>query len=273
MIRKRFRTDDIEISYLEAGDGAQTVVFIHGMAETADSCWSHQVVALSESHHCFAVDLRGHGESTVGAADATLEQLGGDLLKFLDGVAGPAVVIGFSLGATIALWAAAQQSPHIQHVIAVGGSSVISRTTASFFHDKAAAIDRHELRAVHEEMREEVGAMFHANPHKSNDYGARRIASIGEGRGYANAALAMARMREHPLQPHLQNVTCTVDIVGGEHDLWCPQKASDIILEGLPADGVGFTQIPTVGHLMSVDDPETVTDTLSALLVKANESK
>ncbi|MFE7423373.1 alpha/beta fold hydrolase [Rhodococcus sp. NPDC057529] len=273
MYKKRFRTDDIEISYLEAGDGERSVVFVHGMAETADSCWSEQIATLSDSYHCYAVDLRGHGESTVGAADATLEQLGSDLLKFLDGVAGPSVVIGFSLGATIALWAASQQSPLVRHVIAMGGSSVISRTTAGFFRDKAAAIDRHELRAVHDEMRKEVGAMFQANPHKAEEYGARRVASIGEGRGYANAALAMARMREHPLQPQLQNVTCAVDVVGGENDLWCPQKASDIILDGLSTDSAGFTQIPEVGHLMSVDDPDTVTDTLTTLLVKASESK
>jgi pimeloyl-ACP methyl ester carboxylesterase len=273
MIRKRFRTDDIEISYLEAGAGDVPVVFIHGMAETADSCWSHQLNELSTDYHCYAIDLRGHGETTVGDADATLEQLGNDLLAFLGAVTGPAIVVGFSLGGTIALWAAAQQSHLVQHVIAMGGSSVISRTTAGFFQDKASAIARRELRAVHDEMRDEVGAMFQANPDKAWDYGARRVASIGEGRGYANAALAMSNMREWPLQPQLANIKCTVDVVGGEKDLWCPQKASDIILEGLPAVGVGFTQIPAVGHLMSVDDPGAVTEVLALLLTKVNETK
>jgi pimeloyl-ACP methyl ester carboxylesterase len=275
MLRKRLRTDEVEISYLEAGSGSVPVVFIHGMAETAHSCWSQQLGDLSADYHCYAVDLRGHGETTVGDADATLEQLGNDLLAFLEGVTGPAIVVGFSLGATIGLWAAAQQSDLVQHVIAMGGSSVISRGTAAFFQDRAGTIERHDLRPIQEEMRAEIPAMFEANPDPvlAADYAARRIASIGEGRGYVNAARAMARMREFPLQPELANVKCTIDVVGGEKDSWCPRKASDIILEGLPAEVGSYTEIPQVGHLMSVDDPKAVTETLGRLLAKAVEPK
>ena len=265
--RKRARVGDIEVAYLQVGrPGGRRLVLLHGMAETSESCWSHQLEGLEDVYECYAVDLRGHGQTTLGEADGTLEQLGGDLLGFLETVAGPAVVVGFSMGATIALWASAQEATLIQHVVGMGGSSVISSATAQFFRDKADVVARRDLGTLHEEMVEEVHEMFVASPERAHDYGARRIASVGEGDGYANAGTAMAGMRDRPLQPELARISCPVDIVGGEFDKWCPRRASEIILDGLVHDQVRFTEIPRVGHLMSVDQPEAVTGCIRSLV-------
>lgn len=272
--RSRARVGDIEIAYLHAGTvGAPKLVFLHGMAETAESCWSRQLEDLRDSHDCYAVDLRGHGQTTLGEPEGTLEQFGADLLGFLEAVTGPAVVVGFSMGATIALWAAAQQTPLITQVIAMGGSSVISRATADFFRQKADVVAQRDLLALHEEMAEEVQEMLVAHPERARAYGARRIASVGEGEGYANAGVAMAGMRERPLQRELGNISCPVDVVGGEFDKWCPRKASEIILEGLVHERVRFTELAGVGHLMSVDDPEAVTRCLRTLAASPPERR
>jgi pimeloyl-ACP methyl ester carboxylesterase len=265
---------DIEIAYLHAGTvDAPKLVFLHGMAETADSCWSRQLEDLRHTYDCYAVDLRGHGQTTLGEPEGTLEQFGGDLLGFLEAVTGPAVVVGFSMGATIALWASAQQTPLITQVVAMGGSSVISRATADFFRQKADVVARRDLLSLHEEMADDVRQMFVAHPERARAYGARRIASVGEGDGYANAGLAMAGMRERNLQSELSKIGCPVDVVGGEFDKWCPRKASEIILEGLLHDSVRFTEIAGVGHLMSVDDPEAVTGCIRTLTASPPERR
>lgn len=99
---------DIDVSYTEAGpQDADAVVLIHGLAEDGSS-WAGTQQALADLH-TFAYDLRGHGRSSVGEGDGTLTQLGNDLIAFLEKMTGPAVVVGFSLGGTIALWAAAQR--------------------------------------------------------------------------------------------------------------------------------------------------------------------
>lgn len=265
--RKRVQVGDIEIAYLHVGRaGAPRLVLLHGMAETSHSCWAQQLEVLQNRYDCYAVDLRGHGQTTLGDDEGTLEQLGEDLLGFLGAVTGSAVVVGFSMGATIALWAAAQETALIEHVVAIGGSSVISSATAQFFRDTAELVARRDLLVLHEEMARDVQAMFVANPGRAQAYGARRIASVGEGDGYANAGLAMAGMRERPLQKVLPRISCPVDVVGGEFDKWCPRKACDIILEGLVHEQVRFTEIPGVGHLMSVDEPKVVTACIDALV-------
>ena len=265
--RKRVRLGDIEVAYLQTGKtGAPRLVLLHGMAETAESCWSHQLEGLQDSYECFAVDLRGHGQTTLGDANGTLEQFSSDLRGFLEEVTGPAIVVGFSMGATIALSTAAVERTLITQVLAIGGSSVISRSTAQFFVDKADVVARRDLLALHEEMASDVSAMFVANPGRARAYGARRIASVGEGDGYANAGLAMAGMRDRPLQPELAKITCPIDVVGGEFDQWCPKKASQIIIEGLVHEEIRFTEIPGVGHLMSVDAPESITACIKDLV-------
>ena len=99
------QVEDLQVAY-DATDGSgPPVVFLHGLAEDR-ATWAFQM-ATATSRPCFAYDLRGHGETSIGDANGTLQQLGRDLLAFLRLVSGPSTVVGFSLGGTIALWAAA----------------------------------------------------------------------------------------------------------------------------------------------------------------------
>lgn len=266
MITHHFaRVRDIDVSYYSAG-GGEPVVLLHGMAETAWSCWSQQIEALASEYHVFAVDQRGHGRTGIGVADGTLEQLGADVNAFVSEVSGPAACIGFSMGATTALYAAAQPETEITRVLGMGGSSIVGRTTADFFTKKAATVAARDVPALHREIVAEIEGMFVASPERAEEYALWRIAAVGEGHGYANAALAMARMRDVPMQPELASVLVPVDVLGGEKDVWCPKKASDVIIEGLTQAPVRYTEIPRVGHLMSVDDPAVVSEALMTTL-------
>lgn len=266
MIEHHFHhVGDLDVSYYTDGTG-DPVVLLHGMAETAWSCWSQQVSALAEHWRVYAIDTRGHGRTGMGNADGTLEQLGTDLNAFVAQVSGPATVIGFSMGGTIGLYAAAQSDTQLVRVISMGGSSIVGRATADFFHNKAKTVAEWDIPALHHQIEEEINGMFVVSPEKGDDYARWRIAAVGEGFGYANAALAMARMREVPLQPELAKVRIPVDVLGGEKDLWCPKKAADVIIEGLIGAPVRYTEVPGVGHLMSVDDPAAVTSTLLTVL-------
>ncbi len=100
------RLNDIDVHYREAGSGPAAVL-IHGLAEDHRS-WSGVQQELSDVHS-YAYDLRGHGQTSLGEPKGTLAQLGGDLIAFLETVSGPAQCVGFSLGGTVVLWAAAQR--------------------------------------------------------------------------------------------------------------------------------------------------------------------
>ena len=80
------------------------------------------------------------------------------------------------------------------------------------------------------------------------------MAAIADPAGYVNAARALRRMREHPLNDRLEHITMPVLVVGGERDVWCPRRAAEIMLEHLAH--AHFEELSGVGHLMMEDAPD-----------------
>ncbi|GAA0528987.1 alpha/beta hydrolase [Saccharopolyspora subtropica] len=250
--------NDIEVRYRAAGSGP-AVVLVHGLGLDHTS-WRRQQRELTE-YRTFAYDVRGHGATTLGHADGTLRQLRDDLIAFLTEVSGPAVCVGFSLGGTVVLSAAAARPDLVTGVVAIATSSVVSRVAAEFFRRRA---DQARTGNLRDALREDTVAMV-TNPAVDVDaLVERRIAAVGDGRGFANAATAMAGLRADPLTPELANVRQPVTVIGAADDALCPRKAADILLEALP--NAAYREIPACGHLMSADNPTALTEELRTAL-------
>lgn len=59
--------------YVECGAAdAEAIVFLHGIPDSWFQ-WCHQMAALSKTHRCIAVDLKGYGQSEKSAGDYTHE--------------------------------------------------------------------------------------------------------------------------------------------------------------------------------------------------------
>ena len=259
--------NDIEVAYSEAGDPqARPVVLIHGLAEARDS-WAGTQAELA-GFHTFAYDLRGHGATTAGNGTGTLEQLGQDLLAFLETVTGPAAVVGFSLGGTIALWAAAERPDLVQGTVVLGTSSLVGRSAVGFYETRVAMAADTGSPAFGAAIREDTAAALHTASADLDGITAARLAAIGNGAGYINASRAMAALHAHPLTPRLGGITGHVDVVGADHDAFCPAKAARIIMEALP--DATYWEIPNAGHLMNVDNPAAVADILRYTLGPQN---
>jgi pimeloyl-ACP methyl ester carboxylesterase len=95
---------DIEggrIAYDVAGDGP-LVVLSPGMADTRNTYRFLAPLILNAGYRVASVDLRGHGESSVGWSSYTHVDTAGDLMAVIRKLGGPAVIMGqsFSGGAT-----------------------------------------------------------------------------------------------------------------------------------------------------------------------------
>ena len=245
---------DIEVAWRESGSG-DPVVLIHGLAEDSRS-WEPQLGRLGR-HRTFAYDIRGHGNTTLGSADGTLAQLGDDLARFLAEVSGPAICVGFSLGGTIVLWAAAHRPELVRRAVVLATSSVVGRRACDFYADRIELARAGSPEELARALREDTAAAL-ARPEVDVDaVTARRMEAIGAGGGYINGAAAMATLNGQPLTPDLRDVDCDVTVVGGELDSFCPRRAADLMLEALPR--ARYVEIAGVGHLMNVDDPDAVT--------------
>lgn len=254
---KQVTVNDINTVYAAHGSG-DPVVFIHGLAEDHRT-WRVQQHAL-DRFHTFAPDLRGHGSTTFGQGNGTLAQLGNDLLAFIEKVTGPAVVVGFSLGGTIALWAAAERPDLIKRSVVLGTSSIVGRSAVQFYEDRIAKAADTNSAAFKDAMRADTVAGLFREHGLLDQIVATRLAAVGAGVGYINAARAMMRLNVEPLTPRLSLIRTPVVVIGAEHDMFCPRKAASIILDAMPK--AEYIAIPEAGHLMNLDNPAAVTDAL-----------
>ncbi len=255
------RFADLEVAYHEQGAGSP-LVLVHGLAEDKRS-WSDVQARLGADFRTFAYDLRGHGETSLGQAEGTLAQLGGDLVGFLETVTGPARCVGYSLGGTVLLWVAAHRPELVLHAVVSGTSTVVGRAAAEFFRQRVETIAS-DFAAFAAALREDTAKQIVTPGVNLDEVVARRLEAVGDGAGYVNAARAMAGLHGRPLTPELATVRCPVDVVGGDSDMFCPRKAAQIVAAAL-AD-CRYHEIADAGHLMSVDQPAAYAQVLRAAL-------
>lgn len=254
------RLRDIDVAYRVAGSGCR-IVLLHGLAQD-HAMWRHQQDALG-NFTTLACDLRGHGRTSLGDADGSLAQLGGDLVAFLEHV-GPATCVGFSLGGTVVLWAAAQRPDLLEGVAVVATSSVVGRSAAAGLSERIALFERGDADEIRAAVRADTAAQIANDALDVDAVTAARTRAISDCMGYINGARAMAGMHEQPLNEALAKVPQHVLVVGGEHDVVCPPRAAEIMLEHL-ANG-DYVELPGVGHLVTEDDPAALTAVLAEWL-------
>jgi pimeloyl-ACP methyl ester carboxylesterase len=107
-----FDTGEVLLNYAVAGSAANPpLLLIPGQSE---SWWGYEaaMAPLAEHFHVHAVDLRGQGRSSRTPGRYTLDNIGNDLVRFLDGVIGrPAYVSGLSSGGLLSAWLSAFAKP------------------------------------------------------------------------------------------------------------------------------------------------------------------
>lgn len=256
----RVGVSDIVVNYRRRGSGPP-VVLLHGLAEDHRS-WDAVSASLG-GFTVYAVDLRGHGRTTCGRGEGALSQLGEDLAEFLWTVPGPAVVVGYSLGGAVGLRAAADAPTLFRHLIVVATSSIVGRAAAEFFAGRIAQLEAGDRAGFEEGLRDDTRKQIVTGADVESVV-RRRLDAVGDGRGYVNAARAMMGIRDEPLNPLLARIEVPVDIVGAEHDAFCPRRAADIIAETVPNSR--YHEVAGAGHLLSVDKPGAYGELLARLL-------
>lgn len=252
---------DIDISYTQVGSGP-AVVFIHGLAEDKSS-WNAIVEQLAGSFTCYSVDLRGHAETTVGNPQGSVSQLADDLIGFVNAVTGPAACVGYSLGGVIVLAAALKSPVLIKHAIVAGTSSKVGRAAQQFFRERIELLKADPSSFAGELVKDTDAQIIQARD-MVDPVALKRVAAVGKGAGYINAAQAMVGLGDAPMTEQLSSILSPVDIIHADQDVFCPAKAADMLKEAMP--NAGYYEVAGAGHLISVDQPVLYAQAIAAAL-------
>lgn len=109
------------IAYDDTGGSGTPVVMVPGLGDVRQE-YRFLVGPLQRAgYRVVTMDLRGHGDSSVGWADYSPEDVGEDILalvKHLDG--GPALLVGTSFAAAAVAWAAAKEPGFVVGSVLIG---------------------------------------------------------------------------------------------------------------------------------------------------------
>lgn len=109
-----------QISYFDEGIlQPEPVIFIHGFPFNKHM-WESQLAALKSTHRCIAYDVRGHGNSSAGESEFTIDLFAEDLLALLDVLnIEKASLCGLSMGGYIALNAIQKQPDRFTRLLLI----------------------------------------------------------------------------------------------------------------------------------------------------------
>jgi pimeloyl-ACP methyl ester carboxylesterase len=109
------------LAYDDTGGAGRLVVCVPGIGDVRALYRFFRPALVEAGYRVVTVDLRGHGESTVGWPEYTVPAVGADILalvRHLD--AGPAVVVGESMAAAAGIWAAAEAPDQVAALLLTG---------------------------------------------------------------------------------------------------------------------------------------------------------
>jgi pimeloyl-ACP methyl ester carboxylesterase len=111
---------DGKIAYEESGNGP-LIVCVPGMGDLRGEYRYLAPQLVAAGYRVVSMDVRGHGETSPRWPDYTVGAVGSDvlaLIRFLD--AGPAIVVGTSMAAGAAVWAAVEAPELISGLVLIG---------------------------------------------------------------------------------------------------------------------------------------------------------
>lgn len=233
-------------------------VLAHGFTQTARS-WTTLEPLLAQripGLETVAVDLPGHGESTL-RADADLWASAAELVA----VGGPATYVGYSMGGRVALHAAIAHPGEVRALVLIGATAGIVDDD-----ERAERVAADERLAGHIER---VGVAAFIDEWLTNplfagltDATAQRPDRLrNTSTGLATSLRSTGTGNQEPLWSRLGEIACPVLILVGERD----QKFTTLgrqLVAGLPDASIAV--IADAGHSVHLEQPGPTADAIAS---------
>lgn len=238
------RVGAAEVAYdVQGPEGAEVVVLVHGSAGSRDT-WRFQLPRLVEGWRVVLPELAGSGATVDPGGRLEVDGLAAQVLGVVDDVGAERVhLVGYSLGAVVALAAAATRPERVRSLALVCGWAVSDARMAFTFDlwRRLLAADP-ELFARYLLADGHVADWFEDNAAEVEAL--LPLVAAGVAPGTDRHAELDARV---DVAHHLDAVAAPTLVVGGRHDRWVPVEHSRRIAAAIP--GARLVELDA-GHLV-----------------------
>jgi 2-succinyl-6-hydroxy-2,4-cyclohexadiene-1-carboxylate synthase len=179
----------------------------------------------------------------------------------------PGILVGYSMGARMALHVALQHPKMVTHLVLISGTpglkSESERDARRKSDDELA--DRIEQLGVPAFIDEWLALPIFSGLTKETDQRSERLNNTPK--GLADSLRFAGTGTQESLWPHLQNLTMPTHLIVGEIDAKFTSIAND--MKPLLQSGE-VTIVPNVGHTVHLEDPITVSKLLDSVVLRNN---
>lgn len=279
-----------EISMNYAATGPEDAPALLLIPAQTESWWGYEAaMRLLETHfRTYAVDLRGQGRSSRTPGRYTLDNMGNDLVRFMQAVVGrPCIVAGLSSGGVLSCWLSAyappglvlgalyedaplfssETTPACGHSIRQGAYSIMFELRAKFLGNQWSIGDwAGYVRAAKAALPEAMARLAPDGdepPQNMREYDPEWGHAFLT--GSASAACDHARMLSQVKAPvlfthHFRKINLTGNILMGSiSDIQVGEARRLIEAAGKPFE---YHSFPDKGHFLHAEDAELYTTTL-----------
>jgi pimeloyl-ACP methyl ester carboxylesterase len=255
-----------QISYIDEGNGNQTILLVHGLASNA-GFWRYNIPELSKHYRVIAVDLPGYGKSEKGVYPYTMSFYAETLKRFLDSLKlDKIILIGHSMGGQIGITFALKYPERLNKLILAdpAGIEKFSRGQGDWLKS---VLTVNGIKATTEEgVRKNLTINFYTWNDK-NEWMVEERVRIAKADDFDDFCYAVVRcvhgMLDEPTSDKLKDIKVPTLIIYGKEDGLIPNP---YLNPGFPSDvfkagekqisGCRLVQIEDSGHMVMMEQPE-----------------
>ena len=257
----------------ESADRHPTILMLHGGGQNRFSWKNTGQVLADQGFHVIALDARGHGDSDRAPnAEYTVDALANDVLKVLDQIGRPVVLIGASMGGLTSILVAKLAGP--QKVTKLVLVDVVPR----FEKDGSARIRDFMFSHVHgfETLEEAADAIAAYLPHRrrpKNLDGLKKNLRHRNGRwfwhwdpAFLTAPTDDPFVRVERLEQAAVDLTIPILLIRGKlSDVVSPEGVQEFLAK---VPGAEFVELADAGHTAAGDDNDAFSEAVVSFVTR-----
>jgi len=219
---------------------------VHGFAGSLDSWEANQSCLAAAGYTVAALDLPGHGESSLDLGSGSLDELAAAVIAYMDAVGiQRAHLVGHSMGAAACLVLADREPARVRSLVLAGPAGLGQKINADVIRGLVVASERTELAAL-------LQFLF-ADPASVTEAMVERLVAYKHRPGVTDALAKIAsnRYAGTPSGRQLREIAGTVPtlLVWGVDDRMIPAPAPGDIVR----PDVLIRVLPRAGHMVQVE--------------------